>query len=102
VNACEPDRVVVAYTPEYMDEGVTAASQLRSFVEDRTGLPVTMASDAELGMGSDVAGFWRSLPDCRAPIVGVSDRHIGDGSHHPAQSRAECDPDPWRAGVNSA
>jgi len=46
VNACEPDRVVVAYTPEYMDNGLTAASRLRSFVEDRTGLPVTMASDA--------------------------------------------------------
>lgn len=44
--ACEPDRVVVAYTPEYMPDGVTAASQLRTFVEDAVGLPATMASDA--------------------------------------------------------
>jgi maleate isomerase len=46
VNSCGPDRVVVAYTPEYMADGITAASQLRRFVEDRTGLAVTMASDA--------------------------------------------------------
>lgn len=44
--ACEPDRVVVGYTPEYMPDGVTAASRLRSFVEEKVGLPVTVASDA--------------------------------------------------------
>lgn len=44
--ACEPDRIVVGYTPEYMDDGVTAASRLRSSVEKIVGLPVTMASDA--------------------------------------------------------
>jgi maleate isomerase len=44
--ACEPDRVVVGYTPEYMADGVTAASRLRCFVEDIVGLPVTLASDA--------------------------------------------------------
>ena len=41
VNAWEPDRIVVAYTPEYVPDGVAAAAQLRSFVETRTGLPVT-------------------------------------------------------------
>lgn len=62
VNACEPDRVVVAYTPEYMDDGVTAAAQLRLFVEDRTGLPVTMASDA-------VSGALRALGVQRIGLV---------------------------------
>lgn len=46
VKACEPDRVVVACTPEHMADGLAAAAQLRRFVEDRTGLAVTMASDA--------------------------------------------------------
>ena len=46
VLACEPDRIVVGYTPEYMSDGIAAASQLRSFVKEFTDLPVTMASDA--------------------------------------------------------
>lgn len=46
VSSCGPDRVVVAYTPEYMADGVEVTAQLRRFVEDRTGLAVTMASDA--------------------------------------------------------
>lgn len=44
--SCEPDRIVVGYTPEYMADGVAAASSLRKSVEKMTGLPVTMASDA--------------------------------------------------------
>lgn len=44
--ACEPDRIVVGYTPEYMADGVNAVSRLRSFIEDIVGLPVTLASDA--------------------------------------------------------
>ncbi len=47
-RACEPDRIVVAYTPEYMPDGVTAAPRLRDFVEDTVGLPATLASDAVL------------------------------------------------------
>ena len=44
--ACEPDRIVVAYTPEYMASSVTASQRLRAFIEDATGLPATTASDA--------------------------------------------------------
>lgn len=44
--ACQPDRIVVAYTPEYMPGGVTASRRLRAFIEDATGLPATTASDA--------------------------------------------------------
>ena len=44
--ACHPDRIVVAYTPEYMPSGVTASRQLRAFVEHATDLPATTASDA--------------------------------------------------------
>ena len=43
--ACEPDRIVLAYTPEYMAESVTASRRLRAFIEDATGLPATTASD---------------------------------------------------------
>jgi maleate isomerase len=46
VLACEPDRIVVAYSPEYMNDGVHAASQLRRIFEDRLAIPVTLASDA--------------------------------------------------------
>jgi maleate isomerase len=43
--ACQPDRIVVAYTPEYMAESVTASRRLRAFIEDATDLPATTASD---------------------------------------------------------
>jgi hypothetical protein len=44
--ACEPDQFLVGYTPECMDGAGSAASRRRSFVEDRTGLPVTLAIHA--------------------------------------------------------
>ena len=43
---CQPDRIVVGYTTEYLSDGITAASRLRAFVEDMVGRPTTMASDA--------------------------------------------------------
>jgi len=43
--ACEPDRIVLAYTPEYMAGGITASQRLRAFIEETTGLPATTASD---------------------------------------------------------
>lgn len=46
VLACEPDRIIVAYSPEYMNDGVNAASQLRRFFEERFEIPFTLASDA--------------------------------------------------------
>lgn len=44
--ACEPDRIVVAYSPEYMADGINAASQLRQIIEERAKIPITLASDA--------------------------------------------------------
>ena len=43
---CQPDRIVVGYTTEFLPDGITAASRLRAFVEDTVGRPTTMASDA--------------------------------------------------------
>jgi maleate isomerase len=43
---CRPDRIVVSYTSEFLPDGITAASQLRAFVEDAVGRATTMASDA--------------------------------------------------------
>lgn len=43
--ACQPDRIVLAYTPEYMAGGLTASERLRAFVEQTAGLSVTTASD---------------------------------------------------------
>ncbi len=43
---CQPDRIVVGYTTEYLSDGNTAASRLREFVEGAVGRPTTMASDA--------------------------------------------------------
>jgi maleate isomerase len=45
-KACEPDRVVLGYSPEYMDEPLAVAARLRQLVAEHTGLPVTMAFDA--------------------------------------------------------
>ncbi len=43
---CQPDRIVVGYTTEFLPDGITVASRLRAFVEDAVGCPTTMASDA--------------------------------------------------------
>ena len=43
---CRPDRIIVGYTSEFLPDGITAASQLRAFVEDAVGRATTMASDA--------------------------------------------------------
>ena len=43
--ACQPDRIVVAYTPEYMASSVTASDRLSAFIEEETGLPATTASE---------------------------------------------------------
>ena len=43
---CQPDRVVLGYTSEFLPDGLAAAARLRSFVEDAVGRPVTVASDA--------------------------------------------------------
>ncbi len=43
---CQPDRIVVGYTAEYLTDGIAAANRLREFVEGAVGLPTTMASDA--------------------------------------------------------
>ena len=43
--ACQPDRIVVAYTPEYMANSVTASERVSAFIEEATGLPATTASD---------------------------------------------------------
>ena len=43
---CEPDRIVIGYTTEFLPDGITVASRLRGFVEGALGRPATMASDA--------------------------------------------------------
>ena len=43
---CQPDRIVVGYTSEFLADGITVASRLRAFVEKAVGRPTTLASDA--------------------------------------------------------
>lgn len=43
---CQPDRVVVGYTTEFLPDGVSVASGLRAFFEGAIDRPTTMASDA--------------------------------------------------------
>ena len=43
---CQPDRIIVGYTSEFLPDGITVASQLRAFVENAVDRPTTMASDA--------------------------------------------------------
>jgi maleate cis-trans isomerase len=63
------------------------------------GLPDTVGALTEARHDKPViavnsATYWLALRE-----HGITDRL---DSHHPAQSPAECDPDPWRAGVKSA
>ena len=43
--ACEPDRIIIAYSPEYMTDN-NAALHLRDFVAQRVTVPITLAGDA--------------------------------------------------------
>ncbi|MCH1487699.1 MAG: hypothetical protein L7S59_01870 [Pseudomonadales bacterium] len=42
--ACEPDRIIIAYSPEYMTDN-NAALHLRDFVAQRVPVPITLAGD---------------------------------------------------------
>ena len=44
--ACEPDRIIIAYSPEYMTDNNNAALHLRDFIAQRVTVPVTLAGDA--------------------------------------------------------
>lgn len=43
---CQPDRVIVGFSTEFLPNGLQIASDLRSHVEDIVQLPTTLASDA--------------------------------------------------------
>ena len=43
--ACEPDRIIIAYSPEYMTDN-NAALHLHDFLAQRVTVPVTLAGDA--------------------------------------------------------
>ena len=43
---CQPDRIVVVYTTEFLPDGVAVASRFRAFIESAVDRPTTMASDA--------------------------------------------------------
>ena len=43
---CQPDRVIVGFSTEFLVDGLEVASQLRDYVEEVVDCPSTMASDA--------------------------------------------------------
>ena len=45
-SECQPDRVIVGFSTEFLPNGLKIASDLRSYVEDVVQLPTTLASDA--------------------------------------------------------
>ncbi len=45
-RVCEPDRVLLGYSPEYMDQPAAVTARLRQLVAERTGVPVTLAFEA--------------------------------------------------------
>ena len=72
--ACQPDRIVVGYTTEYLSDGIAAASRLREFVEGAVGRPTTMASDA--------------VPEA---LTTLGARRIGIVTPYPAESNRNVD-----------
>jgi maleate cis-trans isomerase len=66
VDACGPDRVVIAYTPEYMANGVAAASQLRGGQDPASGDKPVVAVNS--------ATYWLALRE-----HGITDRLDGHG-----------------------
>lgn len=73
MSACEPDRIIVGFTPEYMSEGVRVASQLRNFAEQTTGLPITMASDA---VSSALKAFGAQRIGLVTPFLPEANRNV--------------------------
>ncbi len=45
-RVCEPDRVLLGYSPEYLDQPAAVTARLRQLLAERTGVPVTMAFEA--------------------------------------------------------
>ncbi len=45
-RVCEPDRMVLGYAPESMDQPAAVAARLRQLVTEQTGDPVTMGFEA--------------------------------------------------------
>ena len=45
-RVCEPDRVLLGYSPESMDQPAAVTARLRQLLAERTGVPVTMAFEA--------------------------------------------------------
>jgi len=43
---CQPDRIIVGFSTEFLPDGFIVASQLRAYVEGMVKCPTTMASDA--------------------------------------------------------
>lgn len=93
---CQPDRVVVGFSAEFLPDGIAVAARLREFVEGAVGRPATMASDAApealkaLGarrigivtpypaaVDSNVTAYFTGLGFTVADIAGLSRMHKG-------------------------
>ena len=46
VGACEPDHLVLGYSPEYMPQAAAVARQLKASLEQATGVAVSTATEA--------------------------------------------------------
>ena len=45
-RVCEPDRLLLGYSPEYMDQPAAVTARLAQLLAERSGVPVTMAFEA--------------------------------------------------------
>jgi maleate isomerase len=66
-RVCEPDRVVLGYSPEYMAEPAAVTARLRQLLAERTGLPFTLAFEAVpealRGLGATRLGVVTPFPE---------------------------------------
>lgn len=62
VGACEPDHLVLGYSPEYMPQAAAVARQLKASLEQATGVAVSTATEA-------VSAALRALNCTRIGIV---------------------------------
>ena len=54
--SCEPDRLVLGISAETFWDGLAASRKLKTYLEDRTGLPVSMGSEA----AAAALGIWKA------------------------------------------
>jgi len=83
VPACEPDHIVLGYSPEYLPNAAAVAAKLKAELQLASGLEVTTATDAVVSalrtLGCSSLGIVNPFPE--SAVAHVVDHFTSEGFH---------------------